>query len=395
MAALSVTPSNCAPGRNIIIGLNPALQRSINLGAPLTVGAVNRGTNVNIGIGGKGQDVLIAAHSMHAAELPLLAQFLGSGAEGDQLLTLLASLTLKSDPHYNPAQLTVRTSSRLRNAITLLNPPPADATEIVEPSGSILQSELQQLKSTFSNQFSNTPAPGVAVMGSMPPGCPTSYYCDLLSLCTSPQSKVLLDTLVNVHSTIAYLQGRVDSIYLKLNIRELMGLGGMKVSGSDAGKSSEDSLIAAAGKVVEGVTMQDTGGTRTFILATDGPFCAHLLEVALSPSTTGSSSTPWLKAQYRYTLPPLPSPVVNPIGAGDAAASGTLMALTHKVDVSSLGGSSVAGAVSGDSALMLAVTSFGWGLACGAASCLTASNSVLERTATEGVFRGIDVQRIV
>ena len=45
-----------------------------------------------IGIGGKGQDVIVAAASMGAQLSPLLLQFLGNGAEGDTLAKLLHNL---------------------------------------------------------------------------------------------------------------------------------------------------------------------------------------------------------------------------------------------------------------------------------------------------------------
>ena len=45
-----------------------------------------------VGIGGKGQDVIVAAASMGAKKSPLLLQFLGNGAEGDALAALLQNL---------------------------------------------------------------------------------------------------------------------------------------------------------------------------------------------------------------------------------------------------------------------------------------------------------------
>ena len=62
------------PRPALVIGLNPALQRSITLSV-LSVGSVNRGKSVKIGIGGKGQDVLVAAASMEVIPSPLLVGF--------------------------------------------------------------------------------------------------------------------------------------------------------------------------------------------------------------------------------------------------------------------------------------------------------------------------------
>ena len=63
------------------------------------------------------------------AELPLVAQLVGSGAEGDTLMSLLTELAARPGEADTLHRLTVRCSARLRNAITLLSPKSQEAAE--------------------------------------------------------------------------------------------------------------------------------------------------------------------------------------------------------------------------------------------------------------------------
>jgi hypothetical protein len=96
---------------SLVIGLNPALQRTVSISG-LTAGAVNRGTSVRVGIGGKGQDVVVAAASMKANPMPQLLQFLGQGAEGDALAGLLNHLGVAAS-----SNLSIRTTAPCRTCM--------------------------------------------------------------------------------------------------------------------------------------------------------------------------------------------------------------------------------------------------------------------------------------
>jgi fructose-1-phosphate kinase PfkB-like protein len=367
--------------RNVVFGLNPALQRTLTLTSRLTPGAVNRGAKVELGIGGKGQDVFIAAKSM-GAELPVLAQFLGTGAEGDQLAGLLQELA-GAEGVGELNQLTVRTSARLRNAITLLSPGPDDTTEIVEPSGSVSEEELEKMRAALTRSFGGgvgRGSPGIAVMGSMPPGCPALLYAELVKLCADKQSAVVLDVVSNVVPLLSALQGAVGTLVLKVNARELLGVVGMKTQGgSESSESSSSHVAAAAAALASQLVLSPS--TATFVACTDGPFTAHLLRLS-----RGEDGRAAIESHTRFSLPPLPAPVVNPIGAGDAVASGTIMALSCKVALPT-------GALSSATATAKVEDAFRWGLACGAASCLTPSNSQFKRSDAEKVFAGIGTQK--
>jgi fructose-1-phosphate kinase PfkB-like protein len=211
--------------QTLVIGLNPALQRTVTLAASLQVGSVNRGSSVQVrnalrkldlscncnhnvtqllrsincyqvGIGGKGQDVIVASVSMNANPPPVLLQFLGTGAEGDTLAGLIQTLQQSSSAaaavgiSESSSSLSIRTSTPCRTCVTLVDRIKGEATEIVEPSGTISQSEIDSLLSALDAQFKVQKASGVAVMGSMPPGCPADLYSQILKRVCDANTKV-------------------------------------------------------------------------------------------------------------------------------------------------------------------------------------------------------------
>lgn len=111
-------------GRTLIVGLNPALQRTITV-PNLKLGHVNRGTSVEVGIGGKGQNVIVASSCLPLRQRPTLLQLLGNGFEGDSVAHLLSPLT--------DSLISIRYEASCRVCVTLLNGD--ESTEIIEPSG--------------------------------------------------------------------------------------------------------------------------------------------------------------------------------------------------------------------------------------------------------------------
>eukprot|EP01041_Mallomonas_annulata_P010812 gene10812-22560_t len=354
---------------SLVIGLNPALQRTINVPS-LTVGSVNRAASAAVGIGGKGQDVFVAASMMGIhknALFPRLAQFLGKGAEGDALSLLLENIA------DNKAVISVKTNSPLRTCITLVDTISNEATEIIEPSGSISPDELLAMENAMSMTFNKNPPKGIVVMGSKPPGCPSNYYKTLLSTCIGSQTKILLDTASEVIDLAAYIQTKGSKVIIKLNARELCALVGIQgPTGAEAATATPADIIFAAGdrllnRIKEGSNAFEN--IPIFVAITDGPYAAHFHQLAP------------VDKKYRLEMPPLPGPLINPIGAGDAVSAGTIFAWDGSFQLS--------GWPSADE--MDEKTAFSWGLACGAASCLTNSNSVFSLADAEAIFRKIQI----
>jgi sugar/nucleoside kinase (ribokinase family) len=205
-------------------------------------------------------------------------------------------------------------------------------------------------------------------------------YSELVPLCCDPAGVVLLDMTSQVQSTVKLIRNKCATIILKVNIKELCAVTGTPVQGgSDSSASRSGALLSAASNLASQIGVG--GGAKIVVAATDGAFAAHLL--LLDPSLPGV-----VAKHLVYSLPRLPRPLINPIGAGDACASGLLLAIsgkveipvhqtqTQKIDIADVEG---------------AVEAFRWGLACGAASCMTEGNSVLSRSDAVALFRDIEV----
>ena len=180
---------------------------------------------------------------MNLARPAQLLQFLGSGAEGDALAHLLATRA-QVDTKYS-----IRSRSTCRTCLTILeegSSNAAAATEIIEPSGVITEDEVSEMYAVVSDNYlslqsssaaadestgvslppsssssvESTAVQGLAIMGSMPPGCPGDLYSNLIALTCDDSSKVRPDLIlyslciISIHPSI-YLPIH-QSIYLSL-----------------------------------------------------------------------------------------------------------------------------------------------------------------------------------
>lgn len=135
---------------------------------------------------------MIASTFMNLARPTHLLQFLGSGSEGDALSHLLATRA-QVDTKYS-----VRSRSTCRTCLTLLDESSSNAaTEIIEPSGVITEEEVSNMYTVVSDNYLSQPSSsavaavqGLAIMGSMPPGCPGDLYSNLIALTCDGSSKV-------------------------------------------------------------------------------------------------------------------------------------------------------------------------------------------------------------
>ena len=335
----------------LVLGLNGALQRRVGLAKPLAVSSVNRASESSSGVGGKGQGAWVATQRLWRARCgprPQLAQFYGTGDEGDALAAALRAAT----PGGIDEALWVRTAAPTRICTTLVSPD-GDATEIVEPSGEVAPRECDAMLTGLTYGGGGAAA-GVLVMGSMPPGVPADFYARIVEA-SNVDGAVLIDSVAGLAPLLAACAKRGARAVLKLNGRELLALAGAPpVAGSDAAVACEPELVADAARTVAAA---HPAGALDFVLWTDGPFPAGCVEIASG-------------RRWTLKLPPLPGPVLSPIGAGDAVAGGTFSYWLKGADEGTAAGAA--------DAPPLIVRAFGFGLACGAASCLTAENSVFE-----------------
>ena len=370
-------------GSTIVVGLNGALQKRFVLpgsDSRLIPGNVHRAGMIDTGVGGKGQDVAITLSCLQFTGGLQLAQFIGSGAEGDLVYRMLQDLL--GEP---AMELTVRPASGMRTCTSIVA---ADSTtELIEPSGTITDSEMDQLL----EKLSEKEASALCIMGSMPPGCPSETYADIYERVATPRTLCLIDSVAGLSlllERIARTEQRGPTI-LKINASELCRLAGVDSKASETSGVDKNVLVAA---VTQFLTQEQPYASQalTAIAITDGAHPAflaalpvvededdfRLFQLPISKLLTDSSSTQDSGPSLVDTL--------YPIGAGDAVAAGTLAAwkfLTDKPgeespcvpsDVQML----LQGNQSPSTRAMLAA--FAFGLACGTASCLQEQNSVLK-----------------
>ncbi|KAJ8606910.1 hypothetical protein CTAYLR_008930 [Chrysophaeum taylorii] len=301
----------------VVVGLNGAVQRRVRLKTKLAPGTVNRGVEASTGVGGKGQGAWLAARAAGLGDA-LLAQFCD-----DDLETLLRRRAPGCDEG-----LWVRVASKTRVCTTLVDD--EDATEIVEPSGEIQSAEFDELLRRLPR------AAAVLVMGSIPPGLDASAYRTIVDHC-APSQLVLLDTVHGLR------EGAWRGAVLKVNARELLGLAGIDDDhrSDSAAPRDADQLGNAAALVARRFGFEA-------VLWTDSKFPAGALVDG---------------ALYSLRLPALPGSVSSPIGAGDAVAGATLAGFVRPQR---------------DDRLPRILAAFAFGLACGAASCLTPDNAAFD-----------------
>mmetsp|Transcript_19574 Transcript_19574/g.54756 ORF Transcript_19574/g.54756 Transcript_19574/m.54756 type:complete len:390 (+) Transcript_19574:47-1216(+) len=379
-------------GVSLYLGLNPALQRRVDLDG-LKVGSVNRARSSASGIGGKGQGSYVAALQLAtapeafaadgAAPPPRLCQFLGAGSEGDLLAGLLRA---RAGGGAGVDDLWVRVATPCRICTTLVDVASGDATEIVEPSGTVALGEWSQLLDALSAQAAAPGEGGVAalaLMGTAPPGFPKDGYAQICGKVCGPNTRLVMDSVVEVKATLSAAAERIGSggdgatggIILKLNAREVLKLVGHELAGSDSQVAADPRAVASAcAQLAAEVAASGGGRGIDYICYTDGPFPGGVVSVR--------SGRTWRVARGKA----LRGAVVSPIGAGDATAAGTLHAWSRAAT-----GQRAAG---DDDADARAVDAFRFGLSVGAASCLTGENSVFDIADVRDIYSSMLVSEV-
>ena len=371
--------------KSVVVGLNAAFQKRFILpsSTPLTPGSVHRADAVEEGLGGKGQDVAVTLRHLwpDAPSRPLaLAQFIGTGAGGDAVMSLLET-TLGEGGSWDA--LTVRCKSAMRTCTSIIGSD--STTELVEPSGVVEDDEMDNLLgridalTAVEETGKSLGAASLCIMGSMPPGCADDTYGNLCSAVSGDQTLAVIDSVIGLKPLLSSLASKRGSdtykggAVLKINASELCRLAGVEQSGeSEEAGVSLDELKAAVKKFKSNFAADEA---LDFMAITDGKHPAHLVRVEDS-------------TLFRLGVADLSSDrTLYPIGAGDSVAAGTLAAWLHLRDAqrSPLADdcrealakfrNDIEG-IDDCSSDMLAA--FAFGVSCGSASCLQAENSVVD-----------------
>jgi fructose-1-phosphate kinase PfkB-like protein len=405
----------------IVVGLNAALQKRFILAesnSSLSPGSVHRAAEIHReGVGGKGQDVLLAlaclssptiqADSKHSRAV--IAQFLGQGAEGDIVQSLLNEYGM--DP-----SLTVRVQSRLRTCTTIVGS--SEATELVEPSGIVTKQEIEKLLNMVEimnmdmGEDRSDSVRGLCFMGSMPKGCPEDLYARLFKKFVADRSDsakareeicCVVDTVVGLESLLQQMAecAEIEGVHknmLKINLSELCKLTNISKNESESG--SMDDVQKAIVQLFQKVGEEDLRTALKYITITDGKHPAYLVRI-------GNKETKE-DVIYRIKIPDLiqssateGETFLYPIGAGDAVAAGTLASWEYMLrtkqnwnGVSRLD-ERIRKKLSGGKYDDEVVAAVAFGLACGSASCFKEENSVFDTEDALRLFEQIEVHRIL
>ena len=438
-AALLLSTMQQTVAYTIVIGLNPALQKRFILSPKtpfLTPGSVHRAVEIQEGIGGKGQDVYVALHCLssyrsnggnhldhnHHRHVKLV-QFLGNGAEGD---TVLSYFLGRYDKDMD-LSLTIRNSDKLRICTTIVNSDePSNfnvinksigggSTELIEPSGTIQPKEIEELRhalkslaiedNCLGNQQLESIS-GICIMGTMPPGCPSSLYAELYRIIMSKHKNnveysplCLIDSVIGLdhlfHEMNLHRNTKKKTNMLKINLEELCMITETRSEVSEVANAEIDRIKRAMKGLYK--KFPESRNALSFVSITNGMYPAYMVHVNNDQSIPDDKDTYNNDVIYRFSIPLLSSsrpPLtydsgnlnmgedtkLYTIGAGDAVTACTLAAweyLTNKKSDQrldeSIRASLLKSVVFGED---IANTAFSFGLACGTASCIEKENSV-------------------
>ena len=154
----------------ITLTANPSLDRTIELGAPLAHGAVQRATGAVQDPGGKGVNI---SRALHVSHVPTLAVIPGEAT--DPVLTGLREVGVE--------YANLPTGEPIRSNITVVDPD-GTTTKLNAP-GTHFTAELRQALDQLVVERACAVNDGqqahwVVLAGSLPPGLDASYYAELV-----------------------------------------------------------------------------------------------------------------------------------------------------------------------------------------------------------------------
>lgn len=355
-------------GTTIVVGLNAALQKRLVLEAPLVPGNVVRASQLHVGTGGKGQDVVTTLHSLqYPSSDYVIAQFIGNGPEGDQVYDQLYNLLGPV-----PMSLTIRPASLLRTCTSIVAPDVT--TEVVEPSGEILLPELEELLGRMDQLTSDA----LCFMGSLPPGCPDDTYATIYAKTATPHTLCVIDSVVGLSELLQCIRGTPHHgpVMLKINASELCRLAKVDKQNDEAGGVAVAELVQAVQSLIQKFPTQPLSA----VCVTDGPHPGYVIAM---PNALEDEfrlfQLPVVNLTTYFAETSSDAPVLYPIGAGDAVAAGTLAAWHTIVRQGTRLPPELQTLLKGNASpsIRAILAAFSFGLACGAASCLQEANSVV------------------
>jgi 1-phosphofructokinase len=271
----------------VTVTLNPSIDRTVTVAAPLTRGAVQRVQSVTSEPGGKGVNVTRALTLAGLDSVALLP-----AAASDPMVAALhsAGIPFRCVPITDP----VRTNL----AITEND---GTTTKLNEPGAALDRVTLDVLTRSILDAAET--AAWVVMSGSLPPDVPQRWYADLVALLSTYDCQVAVDTSDAPLAALASSLDHAAPDLLKPNAEELASLTGVsaeRLESAVAQGDPEPVITAAFDLVGRGVPT---------VLTTLGAAGAILVD----------RNGAWLAT---------PPPIVpkSTVGAGDASLAGYLRA---------------------------------------------------------------------
>lgn len=394
--------SNYCMSYSIVVGLNPALQKRFILSTntpSLIPNNVHRASSIQVGVGGKGQDVVVALKFItnpQCAQKIYLMQFMGGDTSGDVAMSKLRAIQNDTNS-IDVEALTIRCQAPLRICTTVVGK--NEATELIEPSDEILASEIKSMDLTLHRLLYDTKksVQGLCFMGSMPPGCPIDYYAQIFDNVihahmmsrTSNHSRsgdTLKCFIDSIHGLFPILERVMESKYhsecmLKINYGEFR-----KLANSPNLLDAEEASIHEIDDLIKSISSSHIVFHHAvrYLALTNGKHPAYFVNM-----------NPDGKRQYfRLNVRDMDKEgkVIFPIGAGDAVSAGSFAKWCNHPLTEDL--ENFYRSVDHDSETCDALNAFHFGLACGSASCLQVENSVLDVNDVIRIMAQISVQKV-
>ena len=159
--------------------LNPAMDKTVVI-ENLTTGGVNRIQSLRVDVGGKGINVSKCLKNLGCASIA--AAFWG-GAAGQRGIDFLRENGIGS--------LAVTVSEDTRTNLKIIDPVRHENTDINEPGPTISEENLAELIQKLDEAI--TPSDILILSGSIPKGCSSSIYRDLIQRYQNKGAQVYLD----------------------------------------------------------------------------------------------------------------------------------------------------------------------------------------------------------
>ncbi|MFW0790354.1 1-phosphofructokinase family hexose kinase [Gordonia sp. CPCC 205333] len=267
----------------LTVTANPSVDRTVELGEPLTHGTVQRANATRVEAGGKGVNVARVVATASSDTIAILP-----ANRTDALLGLLDAVEL-------PYRY-INVDDQVRSNITIVDPD--GTTTKINAAGAAFDQATETALSRLIDELAPT-ADWIALCGSLPPGLPDDWYAHIAERLSAKGAKVAVDTSGAPLRAVA----RPGIALLKPNADELAELVG--------GDGPTIESAAATGNFTPAVTASQKLAARTggAVLTTLGAAGALLTIGQRTWSATAPSITP------RST-----------VGAGDASLAGYLLA---------------------------------------------------------------------